>query len=112
MNRDTATGALRFWNLCASFTSRERVLANQKEGRPSPDSAPPPIQSSNWLMRRSVSPNPLLSLNKYLLEICPPTGIYVMLDVVSFTDHTQGPHLSPEDQREEADADAGLKAGK
>ena len=42
-------------------------------------------------------PNPLFSVNKYLSEMWPPTDISVMLDEVSFTDHTQRLHLNLRD---------------
>lgn len=80
---------------CLQFTSlRARLGQSEPRAAHPPHGSPPPRHGSNWLMRKSISPNPLLSLNKYLLEICPPTDIHVMLGVVSLTDHTQGLHLS------------------
>lgn len=71
--------------------------ANQKEEQ-TPHISPPilHIHSSNWLLRKSISPNPLSVWIYACWKSFPPTDIYVMLDVVSLTDHThRGLHLKP-----------------
>lgn len=106
--RDAVTGALHRWYLWALFHLPPIRLS---QSPPLPASPHRPYTAPiGWCV---ISfPDPLFSVNKYLSEMWPPTDIYVMLDEVSFTDHTEAAFKPGRLGGEQANADAALKAGK